>query len=73
LGLIDRVRRTATVESLREEPATIVAFDPSDASYTIVYRGATLSRVWSRNGVRYADGDRVTVLTRRGIVLWIVP
>lgn len=64
-------RRTANVQ--REESAIVTAFTEANGAYVVLYRGATVSPVWSQNGVRYSVGAVVKVLVVGNIVKAIIP
>lgn len=64
-------RRTANVQ--REESAIVTGFVEANGAYTLLYRGATVSPVWSQNGVRYAVGSVVKVLVVGNLVKAVIP
>lgn len=73
MGLIERLTDIVMSEAVRGEMATIVAFDPATASYTITYKGLSVGPVWSVNGVRHAVGKSVTALVQKNLVIGILP
>lgn len=71
--MIRRFQAEAGREAMREERATVTAFDEASRSYTVNWRGCAVGPVWSANGIRHPVGASVTVLVKGGLVLRVVP